>query len=72
MNSQIKGSQCWIKAASQTIICPVPNSMHLSEHFLYSQNDHSEAMELPIGFYTFIINYIFRHKERKKPRRNRI
>lgn len=39
--------------------------MHLSEHFLYGQNDHSEAMELPIGFCTFIINYTFRHNKKK-------
>lgn len=38
---------------------PAPNSRHLSE-LLYSWNDHEEALELCLGFYTFKINHILR------------
>lgn len=39
---------------------PFSNSVNLRE-LLYSYHSHSEPTELPLGFYTPIINYIFMH-----------
>lgn len=41
------------------ILSQCQNSRHLGE-LLYSWNDHDEALELCLGFYTFTINHILR------------